>query len=296
MKTYTLVHICVKSENGLMHREEEDYRCGISKMALAAFRTESHIYAYAFMSTHVHIIVQSSDCSKFISFYRSAYTRWFNHKYGRTGRLGERYYHTVLLETPYRILNAVNYVLRNPVHHLVSDSALGYEFSSARYLFAKDFSARELPGNRRTTSFLSRKITLPSSFQLNDKGMISPESFLEIKAVENLYGTVKSFMYYINRSSFKDLDKPASENEKPMTIDVIEPSFNLEELQDNERKRSVKDYVKDIEICRIIDKECLKEASYASITERDRIRITNFLLRRFNGYISTKQIQRCLAV
>ncbi len=116
MKTYTLVHICVKSENGLMHREEEDYRCGISKMALAAFRTESHIYAYAFMSTHVHIIVQSSDCSKFILFYRSAYTRWFNHKYGRTGRLGERYYHSVVLETPYRILNAVNYVLKYPVH------------------------------------------------------------------------------------------------------------------------------------------------------------------------------------
>ena len=296
MKTYNLVHICIKSEVGLMHREEEDYRCGISKMALAAFRTESHIYAYAFMSTHVHIIVQSSDCSKFILLYRSAYTRWFNHKYGRTGRLGERYYHTVPLETPYRILHAVNYVLRNPVHHLVCDSALGYEFSSARYVFAQDFSARELPGSRRTTPFMSRKITLPSSFQLNDKGMISPESFLEIKAVENLYGTVKSFMYYINRSSFRDLDKPSSENEKPVTIDVIEPSFNIEELQDNERKRSVKDYVKDIEICRIIDKECLKDLTYARITDRDKVRITNFLLRRFNGFISLKQIQRCLAV
>jgi hypothetical protein len=296
MKTYTLVHVCIKSENGLIHRDEEDYRCGISKMALAAFRTESHIYAYAFMSTHVHIIVQSSDCSKFILLYRSAYTRWFNHKYGRTGRLGERYYHTVPLETPYRILHAVNYVLRNPVHHLVCDSALGYEFNSARYVFAQDFSVRELPGSRRTTPFLSRKITLPSSFQLNDKGMISPESFLEIKSVENLYGTVKSFMYYINRSSFRDLDKPSSEEEKPVTIDVIEPSFSIEELQDNERKRSVKDYVKDIDICRIIDKECLKGLTYARITERDRVRITNILLRRFNGFISLKQIQRCLAV
>ena len=126
--------------------------------------------------------------------------------------------------------------------------------------------------------------------------MISPESFLEIKAVENLYGTVKSFMYYINRSSFKDLDKLSSENEKPVTIDVIEPSFNIEELQDNDRKRSVKDYVKDIEICRIIDNECLKGVPYTRITEQDRVRITNFLLRRFNGYISVTQIRRCLAV
>ena len=295
MKTYNLVHVCIKSEGELMHREEEDYRCGISKMAFAAFRTESHIYAYAFMSTHIHIIVQTSDCPKFISLYRSAYTRWFNHKYCRTGRLGERYYHTEHLETPYRILYAVNYVLRNPVHHLVSDSALGYEFCSARYIFAGDFRFRDLPCARRTTHFLSTKITLPESFCLNENGMISPESFLEIKAVENLYGTVKSFMYYLNRPSFKDLGKSPDTGEKPLTIDMIEPSFNIEELRENEQKRSVKGYAKDIDICRIIDKECLPGKSYTRITEQERIRITNTLLRRFNGCISIKQINRCLS-
>jgi hypothetical protein len=294
MKTYNLVHICIKSEDELMHRDEEDYRCGISKMAYAALRTESHIYAYAFMSTHVHVVVQSSDCPKFISLYRSAYTRWFNHKYCRAGRLGERYYHTEYLETPYRILYAVNYVLRNPVHHLVSDSALGYEFCSARYVFAGDFRSGDLPCKRRTTPFLSTKITLPESFSLNEKGMISPESFLEIKAVENLYGTVKSFMYYINRPSFKDLGNPQDTGENPLTIDMIEPSFNIEELRENEQKRSVKGYAKDIDVCRIIDKECLQGKSYTRISGQEKTMIANILLRRFKGYISIKQINRCL--
>lgn len=296
MKTYNMMHICIKSDNEVMHRNEEDYRCGITKMALAAYLTDSHIYAYAFMSTHVHIIVQSPACSVFVNRYRSAYTRWFNCKYGRRGSLGEYNYHTEHLGSLYRALRAINYVLRNPVHHLVSDTAIGYEFCSARYVFAEEFNTKDTASARRKSRFYSNKIVLPQPYWLNDTGMIAPVSFLETSAVENMYMTAKNYLYQINRPSYKDLEKSTGGDELPLTIDMIEPCFDISEIQQNERQRSVKDYAKDLKICKLIDEEYLNGRSYAQIGEQEKRRIANALLRRFNRSLTVKQISRCLAL
>ena len=294
MKKFVLLHICIKSENELMHRDEEDYRSGITKMALAAYRTGTHIFAYAFMSTHVHVIVQSPDISKFVSNYRNAYTRWFNFKYSRKGRLGERYFHTVQLNSLYRILHAVNYVLRNPVHHLVTDTAIGYEFCSARYVFPSDFCLNEKRSGKTRSAFYSKNVSLPDSFWLNDKGMISPESFLEIPAVERLYMTAKNYIFCINRPSYADIDKPNAK-EKPLDISQIEPSYDIEELQRNERRRSVKEYTNDMEVCRIVDKELLKGSTYTQLSDEEKKRIASLVSRRLPR-CPLKQICRCLAI
>jgi REP element-mobilizing transposase RayT len=294
MKKFVLLHICIKSENELMHRDEEDYRSGITKMALAAYRTGTHIFAYAFMSTHVHVIVQSPDISKFVSNYRNAYTRWFNFKYSRKGRLGERYFHTVQLNSLYRILHAVNYVLRNPVHHLVTDTAIGYEFCSARYVFPSDFCLNEKRSGKTRSAFYSKNVSLPDSFWLNDKGMISPESFLEIPAVERLYMTAKNYIFCINRPSYADIDKPNAK-EKPLDISQIEPSYDIEELQRNERRRSVKEYTNDMEVCRIVDKELLKGSTYTQLSDEEKKRIAGLVSRRLPR-CPLKQICRCLAI
>jgi REP element-mobilizing transposase RayT len=294
MEKYDLLHICIKSENELMHREEEDYRSGISKMALAAHRTGTHIFAFAFMSTHVHMVVQSPDISRFVSNFRNSYTKWFNYKYSRTGRLGERYYHTETLDSLYRILHAVNYVLRNPVHHLVTDTAIGYEFCSARYMFPEDLNVTESRSNRRCSRCYPGNVPLPKSLWLNEKGMISPKSFLEISAVERLYMTAKNYMFYINRPSYADLDKPKA-GEKPLTISHIEPAYDLGELQTNEHKRSVKEFTKDVEICRLIDKEILSGRSYAQLTDQEKKRVAALVSRRL-PYCPLKQIYRCLAI
>ena len=294
MEKYDLLHICIKSEDELMHREEEDYRSGISKMALAAYRTGTRIFAYAFMSTHIHIIVQSPDVSRFISNFRNSYTKWFNCKYRRTGRLGERYFYTVSLDSLYRIIHAVNYVLRNPVHHLVTDTAIGYEFCSARYVFASDFCLNEGRFKRVRSALYSKNVNLPDSFWLNEQGMISPKSFLEIPFVERLYMTVKNYMYNINRPSYADLDKP-NDGDKPLNISHIESDYNIEDLQQNERKRSVKEFIADIDICRIIDKELLKGRTYAQLSDQEKKRIAGLVSRRLPR-CPLKQIYRCLAI
>jgi hypothetical protein len=109
-----------------------------------------------------------------------------------------------------------------------------------------------------------------------------------------MYVTAKNYIFYINRPSFADLDQPKG-NEKPLTISHIEPACDLVELQKNERKRSVKEFVKDVEICRIIDKEILAGRTYAQLTDQEKKRVASQLSRRL-PYCPLKQIYRCLAI
>lgn len=292
MNTSNLIHICIKSETEVMHREEDDYRCGISKMALVASRTGTIIYAYAFMSTHIHIVAETRNVSRFVSNFKNAYTRWFNHKYCRVGRLGEKRCHIEYLDNPNRALRAINYVLRNPVHHLVCDTALGYEFCSARYVFQGTICRGDATVSRRTSRYYPSRHPLPGNMYLNEQGMISPECFLDRATVERIYISPRKFLFHINRPSFRDL---AEDGERPLSIGDIEPGANLEEIRKNEMERSVKGNTTDIDVCRIIDKEILTDRTYAQLSIQERTDVARQLARR-PDILSQKQIFRCLGL
>lgn len=292
MNTSNLIHICIKSETEVMHREEDDYRCGISKMALVASRTGTIIYAYAFMSTHIHIVAETRNVSRFVSNFKNAYTRWFNHKYCRVGRLGEKRCHIEYLDNLNRALRAINYVLRNPVHHLVCDTALGYEFCSARYVFQGTICRGDATVSRRTSRYYPSRHPLPGNMYLNEQGMISPECFLDRATVERIYISPRKFLFHINRPSFRDL---AEDGERPLSIGDIEPGANLEEIRKNEMERSVKGNTTDIDVCRIIDKEILTDRTYAQLSIQERTDVARQLARR-PDILSPKQIFRCLGL
>ena len=83
--------MCLSGKDEIMFRTDEDYRRAINCLVLAAYKTESSILAYAFMSTHVHLCIKTSNPYKVMTIYRYAYTRYFNNKYHRRGKLGDRY-------------------------------------------------------------------------------------------------------------------------------------------------------------------------------------------------------------
>lgn len=131
---------------------------------------------------------------------------------------------------------------------------------------------------------------------LNEKGMISPLSFLDVKAVERIYATPKNFLFHINRPSYADLEKSAGTNgEKVLSICDIEPTMSLDEIQNNERKRSVQGLTTDIDVCRIIDKEILSVRTYAQLTQLEKKMLADRLFHKFK-YLSKKQIARCVGL
>lgn len=294
--TTSLFHVCIKSNGEVMFRDDDDYRCGISKMALSAIKTNTKIYAYAFMSTHIHIVAAAEDITRFLSIFRNSYTKRFNHKYIRSGKLGDKKYFTDSLETLNRTLSAVNYVLRNPVHHLVSDTALGYEYCSARYLFSDDIAHPERSLARKS-KYIPRHTPNPKQLRSDLSGMISPVSFLDIPSVERLYMTPKSFLYYINRPSYRDLEGHDKKEQDWTTIADIEPYDNIDELQKNERQRSAKGSLTDLQLCTIIDKNIRNSfgKTYAQLSDSEKRRIATDLF-KLPVRPTKDQLIRCLAL
>ena len=84
-KTY---HVCLSADtDGVLCRSEEDYKRLITCIVLAGYQTGSFLLAYVVMSNHVHLCVRTDNLNIFIKKWRYMYTRYFNQKYGRTGRL-----------------------------------------------------------------------------------------------------------------------------------------------------------------------------------------------------------------
>ena len=76
-----------------MFRDLEDYNRGFNCFALALFKTGSTGLVESFMATHTHQVVQTNDPKEFMWHFRQPYSRYFNHKYNKSGKLGEHTLH-----------------------------------------------------------------------------------------------------------------------------------------------------------------------------------------------------------
>lgn len=91
-KTY---HLCISAGDEVMFRDLEDYHRGFNCFALALYKTGSTGLAESIMSTHSHSLVQTTDPKAFMFNFRNPYSKYFNRKYGRTGKLGEDIHFTL---------------------------------------------------------------------------------------------------------------------------------------------------------------------------------------------------------
>ena len=88
-------HLCLSAGDEIMFRDLEDYHRGFNCFANALCKTDSTGLVESFMSTHTHQLVQTRCPEEFMYNFRQPYTMYFNNKYHRKGRLGERHHFTV---------------------------------------------------------------------------------------------------------------------------------------------------------------------------------------------------------
>ena len=197
-------HICLASHDEVLHRSVEDYIYDVNCFAVAVHRTDSRALADAFMSTHDHSCVQSDDIKHFSFIRRNAYTRYFNAKYERKGRLGDTYCFITELEGIRRIVTAVSYVNRNPLHHGLTSTPFGYKYCSANAIFRRELgkgSIEPAANQHIRHRFLPRNCSLPDSFRVDESGMILQDDIIDVRYVEELYVTPRSYLYMMNRYS-----------------------------------------------------------------------------------------------
>ena len=299
-------HICFTSHNEVMFRDEEDHGMFVNLMALRGFAEETEIIVDAAMSTHVHQNVFSANPMRYASLLRMSYTRFFNRKYDRKGRLGEKY--TFLLKVVGAVHQMIleNYILRQGLHHAASATALGYPYCAVRELFAKDTGLQAdipVPMSRSVmATYLPRYAEFPDEYRMTDKGVFTRSCFMEIRRAEQYYVSPRNYLYQMNRltdESWKEEQKKDNSG-KPITLGDIENADEktVAQMLKNESGRYFKENrMQDLDVCRLVDQDLLRSYGVSSIyqlTDSQKQRLFRLLF--YDYRLPDHQIRRCLAL
>ena len=204
-----------------MFRSPQDVGFFLNLLALTSWKYGVDIFADTEMSNHVHLLLFSSDktesrlsvgtysktvikpgfdrdgsilysdsnqLSDFITALRKRYTWYFTQKYQRDcgGRMGEKYYFSLIIEGNYHMISACSYVLRNGLHHGVSGTSFMYPYSSINDMFIPELGKTDRPyqGNRNPDEYRKNRsghwIKTLSSGNKSTHGLVFPDGYAPI--------------------------------------------------------------------------------------------------------------------
>ena len=300
-KTY---HLCLSGGDESIFRDQEDYHMGFNYFALALYKTDSTGLAESFMSTHTHQAVQTSAPEEFMYNFRRPYSLYFNHKYQRTGRLGENNHFTMEVIGYHHHVAAITYIIRNALHHGVVSIPYAYPHCSANAVFRREMGKftdeRILPPNQ-IYKHISRRVEFPDSYKMSESGVFLRETVLDIPQVENMFVTPRAYNYYLTRKSSEEWEKEQAKDGNdlaPVNLLSIEKGINLHDRDQMLIYEAGKaDYRKmsEIELCTMLDN--LARTRYGrhsvyQLTRQEKAQIAEELYRTF--HLNEAMIRRCL--
>lgn len=308
-------HICLASHDEVLFRSEEDFNHAFNCFAVAAVLTESRVLGESFMSDHMHNCIQSDSPEKLMKRYRYAYTRYFNAKYHRHGRLGDRGYFMLEMEGLRHIMAGLSYVFRQGLHHGLCETAFAYPHSSVNCIFRKELGRDDEPRlieDKSRYLYLPDHCSLSTKYRMSESGLLVREDIIDTQYVEELFITPKSFLYYMNRQSdekWKDEQNDDNSKQAPVTLKMIESrvACSIDDLSRNEYGKVNKSHMTDQELCSYIDSIIVPRFNVFSIYGiplRKRKELAEKILQKFsfgshsgNGkYVTQKQVARCMVL
>lgn len=299
-----LFHICITSEYDVLFRKDEDYRRVFNSLALAVFETKSTLLAYAIMSNHIHVCVQTNALSKLISKLQRSYDHYFKYKYDQSRILKDSDHMIIEIKGLRHCQTAISYILRNPLHHGVSITPFAYEYSSINAYFRKEMDNSIVMPSK----YISKKKGnvchtrhVPKELYYDNNGQLSIDCIIDSNQVEMIYGTVQDFMFDMARRSTKKWreDQEVDANGSDVvTLEMLEsPKYTGNEMEKNERGKFSVTGTTDKRICEIIDNELINNYGLKSIYEANlgqKLEMARYL--HYNFKSSVSQLARCLAV
>ncbi len=122
------------SEHVFLHRD--DYSRYLQLLEKYSREYRVNILAYCLMSNHTHILAVPSApdaLARMMRVVAGRYSRYFNIKYGRKGRLWEsRFYSSVIEQDPY-LWQVALYIEWNPVRAGIVEKPESWRYSSAKH-------------------------------------------------------------------------------------------------------------------------------------------------------------------
>lgn len=302
-KTY---HLCLSAGEEAMFRDLEDYNRGFNCFALALHKTGSTGLVESFMSTHTHQLVQTDDPDGFMYNFRLPYSMYFNQKYQRKGRLGEKLHFTMEIVGYHHMVAAVCYTLRNPLHHGIVSIPYAYPHCSVNAIFRKEmgkFQEESILPPKSIYKYIGRRAECPPNYKMGESGIFLRESVLDIPQVQNMFGTPRSFNFYMTRKSGEEWEKEQAKDGNgiaPVNLSSIERGVGLHDIEKMMIFENGKDdyrKISDIELCTELDTLArlrFNRHSVYQLTDREKTKIANEF--NYGRHIGPAQIRRCLAM
>ena len=267
------------------------------------------------MSTHHHVMAQTDNPQTLVKRSRYTYTRYFNAKYHRWGRLAERRPFILEIKGVHHLTVALNYVNRQGLHHGITTTPFGYPHCSANSYFRKELGRTSLevlmPDDQRS-NYLPDRAHIPSEYRMSLSGLLLREDVLDTAFVEQIYVTPRNYLFQMNRmtdDSWTEEQKKDKNNYPPVTLDVIEKGVagvDIAKLLRNENGRINRSRMTDLELCQIIDKVYVPrltknedETVYdLSLSERSRLGdvLWQEIPTKYRKTVTPAQISRCLCL
>lgn len=284
-------------------RDNHDYTSLENSIALSVLKAGIILLAYAVMSTHCHIALICTSPDYFIKILKIIYTKHFNIKYRRRGILFEQdtYCHPVTGYLRQRVL--LSYILRNPVHHGISETAFRYPHSSIASYFREGINGF-IPHEKACSGNGKLKIkngTGYDYYDLDENGRIPFQYFVNAGRTEYLFRTERSFIHHMNRWNTEDWEREQLKEYTQgeiVTLIGAEPGFEseVEEMRAYERG-SWRLCTSDMEVCEYIDHILLPKIgvpSYTMLTPEQQSAVINAVRQKL--HVRDKQILRCLGL
>ena len=295
-----------------MFRDGEDMSYAFNSLCSALYKTGSLCLAEAFITTHHHGIFITSCPRELMRVHRISYTMYFNHKYGRSGPLGEKGFFVQEIDGIRHQIAALSYVLKNPVHHGVASTPFAYPYCSANAYFRKELGKDTTPRlltQEEIRQALPRRAAFDPFWKMGTEGAFLRESVIETALVEGLYATPQAFNYMLSRKSGEDWVKEQEADAvrcAPVTLETMEsPLLDNDQNRDksllgmlrNEKTRFGPNVMTDLRLCEIIDTELsagITPRTVYQISREEKADLANDLYRRFHCNVA--QIRRCLVL
>ena len=302
-KTY---HLCLSAGDEVLFRDLQDYHRGFNYFALALYKTNSTGLVESLMSTHAHLLIQTANPREFMFHFRNPYSKYFNHKYNREGRLGENQHFSLEIVGHHHTLAAASYVLRNALHHGVAPIPYAYPHCSANAIFRREMGKidqESLLPEKSYSRFLGRHAEYPSNYKMSKSGLFLRESVLDIPQVENMFGTPRAFNYYMSRKSSEEWEAEQNKDGNglpPISLSAIERGINMHEADKMiifENGKADYRKISDIDLCTELDmlaREKYCKPSVYQLSHSDKLGIASELYRK--RHLGESQIRRCLAL
>lgn len=297
-------HLCLSAGERVLFRDEEDYNRGFNCFAIALYKTSSTGLVESFQSTHCHMIVQTDDPAGFMYAMRQSYSKYFNRKYHRKGRVGEKQHFSLEIVGLHHILAAMTYVLRNALHHGLVSIPYAYPHCSVNAIFQKEMGKNppeNLLNERSFYRYIGRKAEWAPHYKMSKSGVFLRETVLDIVQIENLYTTPRAFNYYMSRKSGEEWEKEQEKDrfgKGPIRLEDIEYGIKdhpIEKMLIYESGRSDYKKITDMMLCTEIDRVFVPKYGKESVFElsdNEKISIAKILKKSY--HTGDFQIRRCL--